>query len=75
MNDYRRFSVVVWLWGPLNLANLFWLKIILLPKGVWSLGWVPSTCHLWGRFEIFIQLCGWGFTFEVLPFVMGFYSA
>ena len=32
--------------------NLFWLKILLLPIGVWSLGWLAGTCSLWGRFEI-----------------------
>ena len=75
LNDYRRFSAVVWLWSLLNLAILFWLKILLLPIGVWSLGWLAGTCRLWGRFENLIQLCEWGFTFEPLPFVMGFYFA
>ena len=27
-----------------------------------------------GAIRNFIQLCEWGFTFETLPFVMGFYS-
>ena len=52
LNDHRQFSAVVWLWGLLDLAKLFWLKILLLSIGVWSLGWLASTCRLWGRFEI-----------------------
>ena len=71
LNDYRQFPAVVWLWGPLNLANLFWLKILLLPMGVWCLGWMAGTCRLWGRFEIFIPLCGWGFRFEIFTICDG----
>ena len=52
LNNYRRFSAIVWFWNLLDLANLFWLKILLLPIGVWSLGWLVGTCCLWGRFEI-----------------------
>ena len=52
LGDYRRFPAVVWLWSLLDLVNLFWLKVLLLPVGVWSLGWLTGTCRLWGRFEI-----------------------
>ena len=52
LDDYRQFSAVVWVWGLLDLANLFCLRILLLPVGLWSLGWLASTCHLWGQFEI-----------------------
>ena len=52
LNDYRRFSAVVWLWDLLHLANLFWLKILSLPIGVYNLGWLSGTCHLWRGFEI-----------------------
>ena len=52
LNDYRRFSVVVWLLSLLDLANLFWLKFLLLTVGVWSLGWLAGACLLWGQFEI-----------------------
>ena len=52
LNDYRRFSAVVWLWSLLDLVNLFWLKILLLPISLWSLGWLAGTSRLWGRFEI-----------------------
>ena len=52
LDDYRRFSAVVWLWSLLDLANLFWLNNLLLPVGVWSLGWLAGTCCLWGQFEI-----------------------
>ena len=75
LDDYGRFSAVVWLRSFLDLANLFWLKILLVPVGVWSLGWSVGACHLWGRFEIFVWLCEWGFTFRTLPFLMRFYFA
>ena len=52
LNDYRQFSTVVWLWSLLDLANLFWLKVLLSPVGVWGLDWPAGTCHLWGPFEI-----------------------
>ena len=52
LGDYRQFPAVVWLWSLLDIANLFWLKVLLLPVGVWSLGWLAGTCCLWGRFEI-----------------------
>ena len=52
LDDYRQFSTVLWLWSLLDLANLFWLKILLLPVGVLSLDWLAGTCHLWGQFEI-----------------------
>ena len=52
LSNFSQFSTVVWLWSLLDLANLFWLKFLLLPEGVWSLNWLAGTCHLWGRFEI-----------------------
>ena len=52
LDNYRRFSAVGCLWNLLDLANLFWLKILLLPVGVWSLDWLAGTFRLWGQFEI-----------------------
>ena len=52
LNDCRQFPAVGWLWSLLDLVNLFRLKILSLPVGVWSLDWLAGTCHLWGRFEI-----------------------
>ena len=34
LDDYGRFSAVVWLRSFLDLANLFWLKVLLVPVGV-----------------------------------------
>ena len=34
LDDYWRFSAVVWLRSFLDLANLFWLKVLLVPVGV-----------------------------------------
>ena len=46
LDDYRQFSAVVWLWSFLDLANIFWLKILLMPIGVWSLDWLAGTFRL-----------------------------
>ena len=34
LDDYGRFSAVVWLRSFLDLANLFWLRVLLVPVGV-----------------------------------------
>ena len=34
LDDYGRFSAVVWLKSFLDLADLFWLKVLLVPVGV-----------------------------------------
>ena len=34
LDDYGQFSAVVWLRSFLDLANLFWLKVLLVPVGV-----------------------------------------
>ena len=34
LDDYERFSAVVWLRSFLYLVNLFWLKVLLVPVGV-----------------------------------------
>ena len=34
LDDYGRFSALVWLRSFLDLANLFWLKVVLVPVGV-----------------------------------------
>ena len=34
LDDYGRFSAVVWLRSFLDLANFFWLKVLLVPVGV-----------------------------------------
>ena len=34
LDDYGRFSAAVWLRSFLDLANLFWLKVLLVPVGV-----------------------------------------
>ena len=34
LGNYGRFSAVVWLRSFLDLANLFWLKVLLVPVGV-----------------------------------------
>ena len=34
LDNYGRFSAVVWLKSFLDLANLFWLKVLLVPVGV-----------------------------------------
>ena len=34
LDDYGRFSAVVWLRSFLDLANLFWLKVLLVAVGV-----------------------------------------
>ena len=52
LDDYGWFSAVVWLRSFLDLANLFWLKVLLVPVGVWSLGWSVGAFRLWGWFEI-----------------------
>ena len=53
LDDYRRFFAVVWLRNFLDLANLFWLKVLLVPVGVCGLGWSVGACHLWGDLKFY----------------------
>ena len=78
LDDYGWFSAVVWLRSFLDLANLFWLKVLLVPVGVWSLGWSVGARRLWGRFEILygyvngdlrFRLCRLWWDFTLLYFV------
>ena len=72
LDDYGRFSAVVWLRSFLDLANLFWLEVLLVPVGVWSLSWSVGARRLWGQFEILYGYVNGALCFELLPFVMGF---
>ena len=78
LDDYGQFSAVVWLRSFLDLANLFWLKVLMVPVGVWSLGWSVGACCLWGSFEILygyvngalrFKLCRLWWVFTLLYFV------
>ena len=78
LDDYGWFSAVVQLRSFLDLANIIWLKVLLVPVGVWSLGWSVGTCRLWGWFEILygyvngalrFKLCRLWWDFTLLYFV------
>ena len=75
LSDYGRFSVVIWLWDTWDHANLFWLKVLVLPLSMRNLKGLACTSRLWGRFEILYHLCECGFVFGNLGFVMVLYSA
>ena len=73
LDDYGRFSAVVWLRSFLDLANLFWLKVLLVPVGMWSLGWSVGSCHLWGRFEILYSYVNGALHFKLCRLWWDFY--
>ena len=75
LDDYGRFSAVVWLKSFPDLANLFWLKVLLVPVGVWSLGWLFGAHRLWGRFEILYGYVNGALRFELCRLWWDFYFA
>ena len=75
LDDYGRFSAVVWLRSFLDLVNLFWLKVLLVPVGVWSLGWSVGACRLWGRFEILYGYVNGALRFKLCHLWWDFYFA
>ena len=75
LDDYGRFSAVVWLRSFLDLANLFWLKVLLVPVGVWSLGWLVGACRLWGQFEILYGYVNGALRFKLCRLWWDFYFA
>ena len=75
LDDYGRFSAVVWLRSFLGLANLFWLKVLLVPVGVGSLGWSVGACLLWGQFEILYGYVNGALRFKLCRLRWDFYFA